>query len=190
MDKSKVWIFLAPLGIFLALAVLLFNSLGNDPRLLPSAKLGRPVPVFNLPVLGEGLERFSQEDLKGEVSLLNIWATWCPSCRVEHPVLNQLAESGVVIYGLNYKDQSQAAQGYLHELGNPYKKVIFDKKGDLGLDLGVYGAPETYIIDAEGLIVYRHVGVVSEEVWETILKPLMAAAAKSKTALIKGGLSE
>ena len=189
MEKSKVWIFLAPLGVFIALAALLFNSLGNDPRLLPSAKLGRPVPVFNLPVLGAVSEEFSQENLKGHVSLLNVWATWCPSCRVEHPVLNQLAESGVVIYGLNYKDKSEEALNYLQQLGNPYQKVIYDKKGDLGLDLGVYGAPETYIIDAEGLIVYRHVGVVSDEVWVTVLKPLMDAAAQSEQVPSKGGFS-
>lgn len=148
------------------------NSLGKDPQLLPSVKIGKNLPAFSLPVLGDETQFISQDTLKGEVFLLNVWATWCPSCRIEHPVLNQLAQQGVVIYGLNYKDQNKEAETYLNTLGNPYKKVISDSKGDLGLDLGVYGAPETYLVGADGIILYRHVGVITEENWLSTLKPL------------------
>ena len=113
----------------------------------------------------------AREDLLGEPALLNVWATWCVACRVEHPYLQQLADSGVPIYGVNYKDEDGAAGRWLAELGNPYRFNIADRDGTLGLDLGVYGAPETYLLDADGVIRYRHVGVVDERVWETILQP-------------------
>ncbi|MCB1701559.1 MAG: DsbE family thiol:disulfide interchange protein, partial [Halioglobus sp.] len=131
----------------------------------------RPLPDFNLPVLGQ--ERLLQRaDLVGEPALLNVWATWCVSCRVEHPYLLQIAASGVPIYGINYKDEDAAAARWLAELGDPYRANIADREGSLGLDLGVYGAPETYLVDAEGVIRYRHVGVVDERVWQTILQPM------------------
>jgi len=113
--------------------------------------------------------------------MLNVWATWCPSCRIEHPVLNQLAAEGVIIYGLNYKDTPDDALNYLQTLGNPYKKVISDTRGDLGLDLGVYGAPETYLVDANGIIIYRHVGVVTQENWLSTLKPLLEQSRRTAT---------
>jgi cytochrome c biogenesis protein CcmG/thiol:disulfide interchange protein DsbE len=104
--------------------------------------------------------------------LLNVWATWCVSCRVEHPYLHQLADLGVLIYGVNYKDDDADAMRWLDQLGNPYVANIVDSEGTLGLDLGVYGAPETYLVDAAGVIRYRHVGVVDDRVWRTILQPL------------------
>lgn len=173
MSQKKNWFYLLPLLIFIVLGVLLLSSLGKDPQLLPSAKLGKPLPNFTLPVLGEEELFISAEQLKGQVFMLNVWATWCPSCRIEHPVLNQLAAEGVVIYGLNYKDRPDEALNYLQTLGNPYKNVISDTQGDLGLDLGVYGAPETYLVDANGIIIYRHVGVVTQENWLSTLKPLL-----------------
>ena len=178
MAKNKTLLYLLPLLIFVALAGLLFSSLGNDPRHLPSARLGKSLPEFSLPAL-YGKETLTKKSILGEPSLLNVWATWCPSCRVEHPVLNQLAAEGINIYGLNYKDHAGEARTYLKQLGNPYKKVIRDDSGDMGLDLGVYGAPETYIIGADGTIIYRHVGVVTMENWQSVLSPLYIKAQSS-----------
>ena len=159
-----------PLLLFAAMAVFLFRGLSLDPQELPSALLDRPLPSFSLPALGQ--ERTLQrEDLLGEPALLNVWATWCVACRAEHPYLRQLADSGVPIYGVNYKDEDADAARWLGELGNPYRFNIADRDGSLGLDLGVYGAPETYLLDADGVIRYRHVGVVDERVWQTILQP-------------------
>lgn len=160
-----------PLMLFAVLAVFLFRGLGLDPSEMPSALIDRPLPQFNLSRLGEA-NMVTAEDLQGQASLLNVWATWCPSCRVEHPYLLELAEGGVPIYGLNYKDSDSAALRWLDELGNPYRLNIADREGSLGLDLGVYGAPETYLLDAKGIVRYRHVGVVDERVWQTILQPL------------------
>jgi cytochrome c biogenesis protein CcmG/thiol:disulfide interchange protein DsbE len=160
-----------PLLIFAVMSVFLFRGLSLDPQALPSALIDQPVPEFSLPVLGQ--ERLIQrQDILGEPALLNVWATWCVSCRVEHPYLVQIGESGVPIYGINYKDEDAAAQRWLTELGDPYRANIIDREGTLGLDLGVYGAPETYLVDANGVVRYRHVGVVDERVWQTILQPL------------------
>jgi len=160
-----------PLLLFAVLAIFLFRGLALDPRELPSALIDRPLPEFNLPALGED-RNLSKADVVGQVSLFNVWATWCISCRVEHPYLQRLADAGVSIYGINYKDEDAAAIRWLQELGNPYRTNIVDTQGTLGLDLGVYGAPETYLVDADGVIRYRHVGVVNERVWKGILAPL------------------
>jgi cytochrome c biogenesis protein CcmG/thiol:disulfide interchange protein DsbE len=160
-----------PLALFTLLAAFLFRGLSLDPKEMPSALIDRPLPEFSLPVLGqEGL--LLRDDVVGKVSLFNVWATWCISCRVEHPYLRQLADTGIPIYGINYKDDDAEALLWLAELGNPYIANIADRDGELGLDLGVYGAPETYLVDAMGVIRYRHVGVVDERVWQTILQPL------------------
>lgn len=159
-----------PLGAFLTLVILLVRGLSLDPTELPSARLGDAVPSFNLPVLDSPQLR-SPEDWRGEPALINVWATWCFSCRVEHPYLLQLAEQGVTIYGLNYKDEPVKASQWLIDLGNPYTETVVDELGDLGLDLGVYGAPETYVIDSDGIIRHRHVGVVNEQVWAEQLQP-------------------
>ena len=153
-----------PLGAFLTLVILLVRGLSLDPTELPSARLGDAVPSFNLPVLDSPQMR-SPKDWRGKPALINVWATWCFSCRVEHPYLLQLAEQGVTIYGLNYKDEPVKASQWLIDLGNPYTETVVDELGDLGLDLGVYGAPETYVIDSDGIIRHRHVGVVNEQVW-------------------------
>jgi cytochrome c biogenesis protein CcmG/thiol:disulfide interchange protein DsbE len=160
-----------PLVLFAALALFLFRGLELNPRELPSALIDRPLPAFSLPALGE--ERLlSRDDVTGRAALLNVWATWCVSCRMEHPFLRQLAERGVPIYGINYKDDDAAARRWLEELGDPYLANVADREGSLGLDLGVYGAPETYLLDAAGVIRYRHVGVVDERVWQGTLGPL------------------
>ncbi|TDG13903.1 DsbE family thiol:disulfide interchange protein [Seongchinamella unica] len=160
-----------PLILFVVLALFLMRGLSLDPKELPSALIDKPFPVFTLPALGRD-ELLDKEAVTGEVALFNVWATWCVSCRVEHPYLTQLAGQGVAIYGINYKDEDTAALGWLRELGDPYIASIADREGTLGLDLGVYGAPETYLVDADGLVRYRHVGVVDQRVWGTILQPL------------------
>jgi cytochrome c biogenesis protein CcmG/thiol:disulfide interchange protein DsbE len=154
------------------LAGFLLRGLQLDPQALPSALIDRPLPPFELPELRSG-EMLTAESVTGEVALLNVWATWCASCRVEHPFLTSLADAGVPIYGINYKDSDAKALGWLQQLGDPYRLNIVDAEGSLGLDLGVYGAPETYVLDANGIIRYRHVGVVDAQVWKDILEPIV-----------------
>ena len=170
---SRLRLFL-PLFLFTVLALFLFRGLSLDPKELPSALIDRPLPEFSLPDLASGDTR-TRVNLTGEVGLLNVWATWCISCRVEHPYLVSLAESGVPVFGLNYKDEDAAALQWLQDLGDPYRFSVADREGTFGLDLGVYGAPETYLIDAAGIIRYRHVGVVDERVWQETLQPLYAS---------------
>ena len=160
-----------PLALFGILALLLARGLQLDPKELPSALIDRPLPTFALPAL-EGDETLTNDSVTGEVALFNIWATWCITCRTEHPYLEQLADSGVPIYGINYKDDSASARRWLAELGDPYRANIVDAEGTLGLDLGVYGAPETYLVDADGVIRYRHVGEVNDRIWTNTLGPL------------------
>ncbi|QIB64405.1 DsbE family thiol:disulfide interchange protein [Kineobactrum salinum] len=160
-----------PLILFAVLAAFLYRGLSLDPMAMPSALIDRPLPSFTLTELSD--ERpLVRADVVGEAALFNVWATWCISCRVEHPYLQQLADSGIPIYGINYKDDSAAARRWLAELGDPYRANIVDREGSLGVDLGVYGAPETYLVDAEGVIRYRHVGVIDERVWQGTLEPL------------------
>jgi len=181
VDRVKLFI---PLIIFVVLAAMLYWGLGRDPNAMPSALISRPVPTFQLPELGQlkdaedtslvvtGQPEILDETLfLGQVSLLNVWATWCVSCRVEHPYLLDIAETGVRIIGLNYKDEVEAAQQWLEKYGDPYEQTISDPTGGLGLDLGVFGAPETYLIDHLGVIHYKHVGVVDDRVWRTTLQP-------------------
>lgn len=160
-----------PVLLFAVLAVFLLRGLALDPKELPSALIDNPFPEFSLPALGSD-QVLNRDAVVGQVALFNVWATWCISCRVEHPYLMRLAAQGVAIYGINYKDEDVAAQRWLDDLGDPYIANITDHEGSLGLDLGVYGAPETYLIDTAGVIRYRHVGVVDERVWIGTLKPL------------------
>ncbi len=160
-----------PLGGFLILLWFLWQGLDNDPTLLPSALVNRPLPAFQASILEDPKRMVTPEDLKGEVALLNVWATWCPSCRAEHETLRTLAEQGVVIYGVNYKDERDKALYWLQALGDPYRLNINDEAGQLGIDLGVYGAPETYLLDKQGVIRYRHVGVLDERVWQEDFLP-------------------
>lgn len=166
--KKLFW--LVP-AIFVLLLTLLYRSLGKDPTELPSAMLGQSLPAFSLPGL-DGQGTYSERDLKGP-ALLNVWATWCPTCIAEHGQLLKLAQQGVVIYGINYKDDASKAQALLRESGNPYRLLIGDPKGSLGIDLGVYGAPETFVIDGAGRIQYRHSGALTEAVWKNQLEPLL-----------------
>ncbi|MGL4318563.1 MAG: DsbE family thiol:disulfide interchange protein [Pseudomonas sp.] len=168
-------ILLLPLVLFLGVAVFLYRGLFLDPSELPSALIGKPFPEFSLPVVDQPGKTLTRADLLGKPALVNVWATWCISCRVEHPVLNQLAQVGVNIYGVNYKDDNAAAQKWLQEFHNPYRLNISDAQGSLGLDLGVYGAPETFLIDAKGIIRHKFVGVIDQTVWREQLAPLYQA---------------
>lgn len=169
MERFKLFL---PLIILAVLLPLFYVGLKLDPTAMPSALVGNPVPEYSLPLVANEQQYASHEDLKGRVTLLNVWATWCFACKAEHPYLNQLSEQGVNIVGINYKDDRQAAQKWLRELHDPYLYSLYDEEGRLGLDLGVTGAPETYLIDPEGVVRYRHIGVVNDKVWQEILKPL------------------
>lgn len=170
MNRLKLFI---PLIVFAVLAVFLGIGLQNDPSELPSALIGKPLPEFSLPNLLDDNQEVSNKDLHGKPYLLNVWATWCPSCRSEHPFLLELKKRGVIIVGVDYKDDNEAAKKWLNVLGDPYAFNVVDADGKFGLDLGVYGAPETYVVDSQGIVRYRHVGVVDEQVWQQILAPLM-----------------
>jgi cytochrome c biogenesis protein CcmG/thiol:disulfide interchange protein DsbE len=165
-------ILFTPLLIALALGLILYTAIGKDPTRLESARLNDPVPEFSLQDLQDQSVHRNQEVLRGEVRLLNVWATWCPSCRSEHPYLLVLAGRGIPIVGLNYKDERGAAVQWLEQLGDPYRFNLYDPHGRFGFDLGVYGAPETYLIDSQGLVRHRHVGELNERVWKETLEPL------------------
>lgn len=167
--------YLVPLILFLLLAGLLYRGLSLDPKIVPSPLIGKPMPAFSLPRLDDPAVTISDSDLKGHVSLLNIWATWCVSCRAEHETLLDLARTGkVAIYGLNYKDNRPDAQRWLRQLGNPYVANAFDEDGRTGIDWGVYGAPETFIMDKQGIIRHKHIGPLTGPVIASEILPLIA----------------
>lgn len=166
---------LLPLILFAALVALLFFGLGTDPRKVPSPLVGKPVPAFTLPTLQDPSRTVSDADLRGQVSLVNVWFSTCVSCRAEHRQLMAIAkESGVQIVGLNWKeaDRSDALQ-MLRQFGNPYHVVAFDEDGRVGIDWGVYGAPETFVIDRKGTIRYKQIGPIDAAVWEQTLRPIV-----------------
>jgi cytochrome c biogenesis protein CcmG/thiol:disulfide interchange protein DsbE len=171
--------FLWPLGIFLLLVGFLAVGLKLDPREVPSPLVGKPAPAFDLPVLQQPNKRFAPADMRGKVWLLNVWASWCESCRDEHPLLVEMSKKGVLpILGLNYKDQDEAAQRWLKQFGNPYQLSAVDADGRIGIDYGVYGVPETYLIDAEGVIRYKQIGAITPAILEQKILPLAAALKK------------
>jgi len=168
--------FILPLIAFALLVTLLFVGLSNDPRRVPSPLVGKSAPAFELPRLQDPDVTFSPEMLKGEVWLLNIWASWCRGCQVEHPLLNELAKQKLVsIVGLNYKDTNAEAKAWLAKLGNPYRLVVTDQKGLVGFDYGVYGVPETFFIDKKGIIRYKHIGPINYKDLTEKLIPLIKA---------------
>ncbi len=161
-----------PLLIFIIIVVFLWRGLSRNPHRVPSPFINRALPKFNAETLKHPNKVITNQDLKGHVSLLNVFATWCLSCRAEHPVLMEIHNSHLVkIYGLNYKDQRQLAESWLIKFGNPYSEVIYDPKGTVGINLGVYGTPETFIIDAKGIIRYKYIGPISPEEWRDTIKP-------------------
>ena len=161
-----------PLVVFAILSLFLLKGLDRDPTELPSALVGEPFPTFTLPSLSDNQQLLTERDIDSKVVLVNVWATWCFACRIEHPMLNQLAAEGLNIIGLNYKDKNDQALQWLEQKGNPYLFNIVDAQGSLGFDLGVTGAPETYLVDASGTIRYRRVGVVDQRVWDDDIKDL------------------
>ena len=169
--KRRLILFI-PLVVALVLGMFLWQGLKLDPRELPSALIGKPFPEFTLSTVQDESAQMTQDALKGQVSLVNVWATWCVSCRQEHPELVRIAkETGIPIFGLNYKDTRPEAIRWLDEYLDPYQFSLFDADGRVGLDLGVYGAPETYILDKDGIIRYRFVGVIDRNIWLNELLP-------------------
>lgn len=166
---KKRLLLLLPLFAFIGVAVFFYSALFSDPRELESALIGKPLPAFTLPELLQGEQVLSNADMPKSGYLLNVWATWCPTCRAEHEYLNRLAAQGVTIVGLNYKDGLNDARRWLQGLGDPYVLNLFDQQGAFAFDMGVYGAPETYLISSEGKVLYRHVGNVTEAVWRNQL---------------------
>ncbi|MCP5297765.1 MAG: DsbE family thiol:disulfide interchange protein [Rhodocyclaceae bacterium] len=166
--------FLLPLGIFIVLVAFLAVGLNLNPREVPSPLIGKPAPAFELPQLHKPELTFAPKDMQGKVWLLNVWASWCVSCRQEHPILVDLAKTGTVpIYGLNYKDQRADALRWLKQYGDPYTLSIADIEGRVGIDYGVYGVPETYVIDKAGVIRFKQIGPVTQDVLEAKILPMV-----------------
>ncbi|MBU0753087.1 MAG: DsbE family thiol:disulfide interchange protein [Gammaproteobacteria bacterium] len=166
--------FLLPLAAFLVLVGFLAVGLNLNPREVPSPLVGKPAPAFDLPQLAAPDKRFATKDMQGKVWLLNVWASWCVSCRQEHPLLVELGKAGIVpIVGLNYKDQRADGLGWLRQHGDPYVLSAFDLDGRVGIDYGVYGVPETYVIDKAGIIRYKQIGPVTPESLEQKILPLV-----------------
>ncbi|HET7061139.1 MAG TPA: DsbE family thiol:disulfide interchange protein [Nitrosospira sp.] len=166
--------FLVPLAIFVVLVGFLVVGLGLKPREVPSPLIGKPAPEFQLRQLHDSDKMLTSKENLGKVWLLNVWASWCVSCRQEHPLLVELAKSGIVpVYGLNYKDQRDDALRWLKQFGNPYTISIVDPEGRTGLDYGVYGVPETYVIDKNGVIRYKQIGPVTVDALQTKILPLV-----------------
>ena len=174
MNKKLLLPLIVFVGLIIAFAIQLQrNSNGEDPKALESALVGKTVPDFQLESLHDPNVKIDSGVVKtGSPRLLNVWATWCPTCFAEHQYLTQLAKQGVEIVGIDYKDEREKAINFLDTYKNPYQAVIFDPKGSLGLDLGVYGAPETFIVDGSGKIHYRHTGDVNDNVCNETLKPI------------------
>jgi len=174
-----------PLILVIALGVVLYRGLFLNPQEMPSALVGKAMPEFSLKTLLDQNKTVTKADLKGDIVLLNVWATWCATCKYEHPYLVDIAKnSQVKLYGLNYKDDKASAQRWLKVYKDPYVFSIFDEKGTLGLDLGVYGAPETFVIDHHGIIRKRFAGAIDTRVWrrefEPLVKQLIAEKAQGK----------
>jgi len=167
-----------PLIAFIGLAVLLLvgvmmNS-GKDNSAIPSPLIGKPAPRFSLPVLNQPGRIIKTADLEGQAYLLNVWGSWCPACQIEHPVISELARSGKLkVVGYNYKDETDAANKWLQQFGNPYDLILFDDSGRVALDWGIYGAPETFLIDAKGIVRWKHVGPITPEIIEQEILPAL-----------------
>jgi cytochrome c biogenesis protein CcmG/thiol:disulfide interchange protein DsbE len=166
--------YLIPLAVFVVMVIFLAIGLTLDPREVPSPFIGKPAPAFTLPQVADAGKTLSPADFKGQVVLVNVWASWCVSCRQEHPVLLELARKNLVpIYGLNYKDAREDAQAWLNQFGNPYTASAFDADGRVGIDWGVYGVPETFVIDRDGIIRHKQTGPITPEILENTLLPLI-----------------
>jgi cytochrome c biogenesis protein CcmG/thiol:disulfide interchange protein DsbE len=166
--------FVIPLAVFAILVAFLFVGLGLNPREVPSPLVGKAAPPFQLAQLHKPEAMFSREDMKGKVWLLNVWASWCVACREEHPVLVELAKANVLpIVGLNYKDKPEEGRAWLKQFGDPYLLSVMDRDGRVGIDYGVYGVPETFLIDKQGVIRFKQIGPVTSDVVNRKILPLM-----------------
>lgn len=162
--------------VALLLAGVLMNS-GKDNSAIPSPLIGNPAPQFSLPVLNQPKQIIKTDDLKGRAYLLNVWGSWCPACQIEHPVITELAQSGKVrVIGYNYKDETAAANDWLKQFGNPYDLILTDEAGRAALDWGIYGAPETFLIDAQGIVRWKHVGPITPDIIQQEIMPLLESA--------------
>jgi cytochrome c biogenesis protein CcmG/thiol:disulfide interchange protein DsbE len=172
--------FLIPLVLFLVLAVFLAIGLNRDPHEVPSPLINKAAPAFEIPQLSESNQSFSPASMKGQVWILNVWASWCVACREEHPVLVELAKSKMApIIGLDYKDKREDALAMLAKQGNPYLLSAFDSNGRVGIDYGVYGVPETYVIDKAGIIRFKHIGPITMDLLNKKIYPLISELQKS-----------
>lgn len=169
-----------PLLAFIGLAILLLigvrmNS-GKDNSAIPSPLIGKAAPQFSLPLLNQPEKLVNNGRLKGQAYLLNVWGSWCPACQIEHPVITELAQSGKVrVIGYNYKDETEAANAWLQQFGNPYDLILFDPAGRVALDWGIYGAPETFLVDANGIVRWKHVGPITPAIIEQEILPALEA---------------
>jgi cytochrome c biogenesis protein CcmG/thiol:disulfide interchange protein DsbE len=169
---KRYWTFF-PLMLFLLVVIFFWRGLSLDPHHLPSTRLGKPLPSFRMPLLYDSQKVLTPTSFKGKTVLLNVWASWCEACVEEQLFMLQLAREGILIYGLNYKDDNESARNWLEEWGNPYQRVAEDRQGKVAIDLGVYGAPETFLIDSAGIIRYRHVGALNASIWKADFVPRM-----------------
>ncbi|MEJ5988474.1 DsbE family thiol:disulfide interchange protein [Ramlibacter sp. PS3R-8] len=166
--------FMLPFAVFIGLAIVLALGLTRDPKVLPSALIEKPAPAIDLPLLHDPQQRLQIGALRGKVWVLNVWASWCAPCREELPVLAEFSrKDGVALYGLNYKDQDDAARTWLQRHGNPYLASASDSDGRIGIDYGVYGVPETFVIDQTGLVRFRHAGPLTADIWRSQLMPVV-----------------
>lgn len=171
LTRSRSWL---PIALFIALIVLLGVGLTLNPREVPSPLVGKAAPHFELPLLLEPNTTFAPKDMTGKVWMFNVWASWCTSCRQEHATLSEFAKSGLIpVFGLNYKDERADGIAYLKKLGNPYQLIAYDPSGRVGLDYGVYGTPETYIVDKAGVIRYKRIGPLTPEIIRQKIVPLV-----------------
>lgn len=192
MGRLKLFI---PLAVFAIVVGFFYSTIDKisegeySPQALPSALINKPVPSFNLPTVEDAQRRVTDQQLLGSIALINVWATWCPSCHVEHGYLNYLKQQGVVIFGINYKDDAGAAKQWLATKGNPYQINIFDQQGRLGLDMGVTGAPETYVIDHRGFVRMRYQGPLDETIWQQKFIPLIEQLNREQSGVNQQGVA-
>jgi cytochrome c biogenesis protein CcmG/thiol:disulfide interchange protein DsbE len=176
--------FVLPLGIFALLAIVLAIGIKHSPEkgIIPSPLIGKPAPTFTLPVLTDAGRTFNSADLKGRWYLFNVWGTWCGECRAEHSALLEIAKRGEVpVIGLDWKDEDPTALQWLQDLGNPYEVIAADRDGRIAIDWGVYGAPETFLVDPQGVVVFKYVGALTMEAWETKFVPKLPPRQAAKS---------
>lgn len=164
---------LIPVGLFAALVAVFFIALHRDPSIIPSVLIDKPLPAFRLPGVEVGAEGLSTADLRGRPALLNVFGSWCSSCVAEHPMLMELQRQGIIIYGIDWRDDARDGAKWLDANGNPYARVGNDRLGRVGIDLGVTGAPETFIVDAKGRVRYKQIGPIDTDTWTNTIAPLM-----------------